>query len=137
MNNAKEFSRKIFGGPDRRQDPGPHLRKFWASIPDADPIKTALRDALLQRPDIENEEDLWSRAVPIVIHGDSFPAADYSCMAVSWSGFLAQNLPTKHTKMLLSALLNKCKTEATSAFNGKNKYCEIKKKKALQLSSGA
>ena len=126
MNNAKEFSRKFLGGPDRHQDPGPHLRRFWASIPDADPRKTAIRDALLQRPDIENEEDLWSRAVPIVIHGDSFPAADYSCMAVSWSGFLAQNLPTKHTKMLLSALLNKCKTEATSAFNGKNKYCEIK-----------
>ena len=121
MNNAKEFSRIFLGGPDRHQDPGPHLQRFWASIPDADPRKTAIRDALLQRPDIENEEDLWSRAVPIVIHGDSFPAADYSCMAVSWSGFLAQHLPTKHTKMLLSALLNKCKAEATSAFKNGNK----------------
>jgi len=49
--------------------------------------KQELVKALLPREDIANEQDLWRRAVPIVIHGDGVPVGRQSLDALSISGF--------------------------------------------------
>ena len=109
----QDFSRKFLGGPDHHANPAVPLTRFWNSIADADPRKQAIKQAYLQRPDIVDEADLWARAVPVTIHGDAFPVASHSCMAISWSGFLTDNLSTIHTKMPISAMLNTCVAPGT------------------------
>ena len=44
-------------------------RSFWARIPDEDPRKKQIAAELIKREDIDTEEDIWGRAVPIDLHG--------------------------------------------------------------------
>ena len=109
------FSQRFLGCPDGHADPGTPLRNFWSSVPDTDARKTAIKAAFLPRPDVEDEEDLWSRAVPIVVHGDAFPVGRMSLDAVSWGGFLGGNLSTLASKNLISGLLSRTVGATTKA----------------------
>ena len=84
-------------------------------MPDHDPRKREILNAYLPRGDIEDEADLWSRAVPIVLHGDGVPVGSMSLDAVSWGGFLGGQLSTLASKNMISGLLNRTVSEETKA----------------------
>ena len=62
------------------------LRSFWANVPDADPRKQFLKASFVGRPGISSEAELWSRAVPISLHGDGVPVAGQSLEAITIAG---------------------------------------------------
>ena len=62
-----------FLGTDDNTDPHSALRTFWRNVPDSDPRKSELLAYFARRDDLESPEDGWSRAVPIVVHGDGVP----------------------------------------------------------------
>ena len=113
--HPQAFSKRFLGCPDGHADPGVPLRRFWNAVPDHDPRKRDILNAYLPREDIEDEADLWSRAVPIVLHGDGVPVGSMSLDAVSWGGFLGGQLSTLASKNLISGLLNRTVTAETKA----------------------
>ena len=75
--------------------------------------KVQIRETYLARPDINSEDELWSRAYPIILHGDGVPVGNNSLFTLSVSGFLNDLLSTKHCKIPLSSLLSHTIGEAT------------------------
>jgi len=109
--HPRAFAQRFAGVDDIAQVPNA-LKKFWQEVPEDDPRKAPLRQALLSRPDL-SEDSMWERAVPIAIHGDGFPVAKVSMEAVSWSGMLGHFKSTVDQKILVSGMIDKCKSENT------------------------
>ena len=104
---------RLFLGPDGHLDPGAALRRFWAQVPVWDTRRQRLLDAMLPRPDIAGEDDLFSRAVPLVLHGDGVPVGGRASLdVISISGALAQGVKTVDAKMILTGFASRCKTAA-------------------------
>ena len=112
-NKPQWFAREFLGGPIDVTAASTALQIFWASIPDTDPKKAQIRESYMARPDINGEADLWSRAYPIILHGDGVPVGNNSLFTLSVSGFLNDLLSTKHCKIPLSSLLSHTIGEAT------------------------
>lgn len=65
------FIKRFLGGvADTMAGAGAALQGFWRQVPDDDPKNIHLKKELLAtRGDLVDEDDLWSRAVPISLHG--------------------------------------------------------------------
>ena len=61
------------GGAPTTVEARERLRGWWRGVPDANPCKEQVARELVQRDDVGGVQDIWSRAVPIIIHGDAFP----------------------------------------------------------------
>ena len=83
-------------------------------MPDTDPRKQLIAQRVLRTDHIEDETDLWRRAVPIVIHGDGVPVGKMSLDALSWSGFLQKGSSTTACKLLVSGLMSRNKSPDTA-----------------------
>ena len=55
------------------EDAHDRLRSWWRAVPDEDPRKQQVASELMNRHDVHSLDDIWSRAVPVIIHGDAFP----------------------------------------------------------------
>eukprot|EP00969_Alexandrium_andersonii_P336728 14884310-Alexandrium_andersonii.AAC.1 len=76
------FAKRFLGLPTL-DGASARLRSFWSAVPDIDPRKQQVATALLARADIEDLDDAWGRAVPLVIHGDGVPVGRMSLDALS------------------------------------------------------
>ena len=103
----QECSRRFLGCDDGVADPAVPLRRFWDSIPEADVRKQYLRAYLLAQPGFDNEDDCWSRAVPLILHGDAVPTSNMSMTGISFSGLLGEGLSTVDAKNRISVMMNR------------------------------
>ena len=109
-----QFAKQFLGsaGP---VPPGMALQRFWSQVPSSDPRKQHLVATFSQMEGIVSESDIWSRAVPIALHGDAVPLGKTSLDTISWSGVYMHTMPTLDFKILLSCLVSRCKGPSSEA----------------------
>ena len=110
----KGFAKRFLGAGASVANARDVLRFFFGGGPEEDPRKIWLRGHLSQREDIQSEEDMWGRAVPIALHGDGVPVAGQSLEAISITGVLADmSLSSMDLKIFISGVLSNAVSKNT------------------------
>ena len=110
--HSRRFA-QCFLGSDSCDDAATKLRSFWSQVAEEDPRKRTLVHDCLRNGIVSSEDELFSKAVPLYLHGDGVPVSRTSFEGVTWGGLMGRSLATKDNKFVISGRLKSCSASKT------------------------
>jgi hypothetical protein len=99
------FYERILGSSTTDIDVASNLRSWWGQLAADDPRVCDLVTAYVANNTVVDRRDFFSRAVPLVMHGDAVPTGNRGSFdSLTFSSCLVADMPTIDSKILITGI---------------------------------